>query len=195
MLSKLIRHARANTVAYIALVVALGGGTTAYAAAKFTGADIVDESVTGADIQNGSLSAADTSIAAAFASNNADNPLPHVAEVLASANVTLARRSTLVVLGHSNGLVVCGEPAPESTLCQVNVGLYLDGNPIPASAGESAGLFPSDGKSFEELTLFATVTNVAAGAHAVSIAVGTADGDSVLVGFQGERVAAIAIPD
>jgi hypothetical protein len=115
--------------------VALGGGTTAYAAAKLTGADIVDESLTGADIQNGSLSAADISIAAAFGSNNADNPLPHVAEVLASANITLARRSTLVVLGHSDGLVVCGEPAPDSTLCQVNVGLYLDGNPIPASAG------------------------------------------------------------
>jgi hypothetical protein len=193
MLKKVGSHLLHNLVAYLALFLALSG--TAYAAAKFTGSDIADESLTGADILNGSLTGADTGIAAAFGSNNADDPLPHVAEVLTSANITVARESTLVVFGHSDGLVVCAQPAPDSTLCQVNVGLFLDGNPIPASAGESAGLFPSDGKSFEELTLFATVPHVSAGVHAVSIAVGTADGDSVLVGFKGERVAAIAIPE
>jgi hypothetical protein len=53
MLTKLFSHARHNVVAYLALFVALGG--TAYAAAKFTGADVVDNSLTGADVLESSL--------------------------------------------------------------------------------------------------------------------------------------------
>jgi hypothetical protein len=51
-------HMRRNAVAYLALFVALGG-TSAYAANEWTGANIVDESLTAADIKNGSLGAAD----------------------------------------------------------------------------------------------------------------------------------------
>lgn len=192
MLKRVGSHFLHNVVAYLALFVALSG--TAYAAAKFTGADIIDESLTGADILNGSLGGADTGVVAAFGSNNATNPLPHVAQVSASTTVTVARPSTLVVFGHTNGLVICGAPAPPNTTCQITTGLYLDGNPIPASA-RGFGLLPGDGKSFEEQSVFGLVTNVAPGVHTVSIAVGTTDGDQVQVGFQGERVAVIAVPE
>jgi len=48
-------HMRRNIVAYLALFVALGG-TSAYAANEWTGANIIDESLTGADIKNGAVS-------------------------------------------------------------------------------------------------------------------------------------------
>src|SRR5215211_2647898 len=47
-------HMRRNIVAYLALFVALGG-TSAYAANEWTGANIIDESLTTADIKNVSL--------------------------------------------------------------------------------------------------------------------------------------------
>lgn len=51
-------HIRHNVVAYLALFVALGG-TSAYAANEWTGANIVDESLTGVDIKNGSVATGD----------------------------------------------------------------------------------------------------------------------------------------
>jgi hypothetical protein len=51
-------HMRRNAVAYLALFVALGG-TSAYAANEWTGANIVDESLTGADIKNGAVASRD----------------------------------------------------------------------------------------------------------------------------------------
>ena len=53
MLTKLLSHARHNVVAYLALFVAMGG--TAFAAAKFTGADVVNDSLYGVDIVESSL--------------------------------------------------------------------------------------------------------------------------------------------
>src|SRR3954453_8575618 len=69
-MSRRIRsHARHNAVAYLALFVALGG-TSAYAANEWTGANVQDETLTGADVRgtdgtsttsgtNGSLTGAD----------------------------------------------------------------------------------------------------------------------------------------
>lgn len=67
MRSAILRHLRANAVAWLALFVALGG--TGYAAATITGANIVngsvagvdvkDSSLTGVDVKNGTLLAAD----------------------------------------------------------------------------------------------------------------------------------------
>lgn len=57
MLRKLGIHVLRNAVAYLALFIALGG--TSYAAAKFTGEDIVDESLTGVDVLNDSLTGDD----------------------------------------------------------------------------------------------------------------------------------------
>lgn len=53
-----VGHMRRNVVAYLALFVALGG-TSAYAANEWTGANIVDESLTGLDIKNGSVASGD----------------------------------------------------------------------------------------------------------------------------------------
>ena len=53
MLRRIGTHMARNVVAYLALFIALGG--TGYAAAKFTGEDIVDDSLTGADILESSL--------------------------------------------------------------------------------------------------------------------------------------------
>src|SRR5438093_12494069 len=50
MRKKLLTHVRHNVVAYLALFVALGG-TSAYAANEWTGANLVDESLTGADVR------------------------------------------------------------------------------------------------------------------------------------------------
>lgn len=57
MLARLTSHLGRNLVAYLALFVALGG--TAYGAAKFTGADVIDETLTGADVQNNTLTGDD----------------------------------------------------------------------------------------------------------------------------------------
>jgi hypothetical protein len=54
MLASVASHLRHNVVAYLALFIALGG-TSAYAANQFTGADIVDSSLTGADIEDLSI--------------------------------------------------------------------------------------------------------------------------------------------
>jgi uncharacterized protein YjbI with pentapeptide repeats len=58
MLGSPFAHMRRNVVAYLALFVALGG-TSAYAANEWTGANIVDESLTGADIKNGAVASRD----------------------------------------------------------------------------------------------------------------------------------------
>src|SRR4051794_27754683 len=57
------RHVRGNVVAYLALFVALGG-TSAYAAAAITGADVVDESLTSADLKDGQVKAPEIASAA-----------------------------------------------------------------------------------------------------------------------------------
>lgn len=57
MSSVIARHIRTNAVAWVALLVALGG--TSYAAVTITGANIVNGSVTGIDVKNRSLLAAD----------------------------------------------------------------------------------------------------------------------------------------
>jgi len=58
MLARMRVHVRHNIVGYLALFVALGG-TGAYAANEWTGANIVDESLTGADVKGkaGTMSA------------------------------------------------------------------------------------------------------------------------------------------
>jgi hypothetical protein len=183
MLSKFVAHLRANVIAYVALFFALGG--TAYAVPKITGADIVD----------GSLGAADLSVAAAFGSENASNPLSHVDTVLSSATVNLARTSTLIVFGQSDGSPTCVTPDTGENVCQVEVGLYLDGSPIPNSAGTGVGLFPNEFVRFDGTPMFGIVRNVAAGTHTVSVGVGTRSGDDVSVSFRGERVSAISIPE
>ncbi len=66
MLRRVLGHVRHNVVAYLALFIALGG-TSAYAAATITGADIVDGSVSTADITNdnvgfGGLNAQDLNV-------------------------------------------------------------------------------------------------------------------------------------
>lgn len=53
MLTKLFSHARHNTVAYIALFIAMSG--TAVAASAITGKQVVDDSLTGADIAEATL--------------------------------------------------------------------------------------------------------------------------------------------
>jgi hypothetical protein len=50
LVSRLGQHIRHNAVAYVALFVALGG-TSAYAANEWTGANIKDETLTGADVK------------------------------------------------------------------------------------------------------------------------------------------------
>ena len=50
---QLLRHLRANAVAYAALMIALGG--TSYAAAQIGSADIRDGSVRSVDVHDGSL--------------------------------------------------------------------------------------------------------------------------------------------
>lgn len=196
MASKFVGHLRTNVVAYVALFLALSGGTAYAASAKWTGTDIVDESLTGVDIKNGSLGASDISVAASFGSENAGTPMPHVETVLAHADITLARPSTLVVFGQSDGSASCRTPAPGENVCQIVPGLYLDGNPIPDSAGAGLGLFPTDPSHFfDELSMFGVVHNVPAGTHTISTGVGSNSGDDLSVGFRGERVAAIAIPD
>jgi hypothetical protein len=54
MLARVASHLKHNVVAYLALFVALGG-TSAYAANQFTGADIVNSSLTGADVKDQSI--------------------------------------------------------------------------------------------------------------------------------------------
>lgn len=58
MIRRVVRHARSNSVAYLALFVALGG-TSAWAAGQITGAQIKDGSLTGADVLNDSLTGND----------------------------------------------------------------------------------------------------------------------------------------
>jgi hypothetical protein len=151
--------------------------------------------ITGADIVDGSLGAADLSVAAAFGSENASNPLSHVDTVLSSATVNLARTSTLIVFGQSDGSATCVTPDTGENVCQVEVGLYLDGSPIPNSAGTGVGLFPNEFVRFDGTPMFGIVRNVAAGTHTVSVGVGTRSGDDVSVSFRGERVSAISIPE
>jgi len=58
MLPRLARHVRANTVAYLALFVALGG-TGAYAANTIGSSDVIDESLLSQDLKNGEVKTAD----------------------------------------------------------------------------------------------------------------------------------------
>ena len=56
-MKKLTRYVRGNSVAFLALFVALGG--TSYAASQFTGDDIRNSSLTGADIASSSVKGGD----------------------------------------------------------------------------------------------------------------------------------------
>src|SRR5215217_6129909 len=51
---RIVRHVRANVVAYLALFIALGG-TSAYAANTIGSADIIDESIQSVDLKNGEV--------------------------------------------------------------------------------------------------------------------------------------------
>jgi hypothetical protein len=67
-------HMRRNVVAYLALFVALGG-TSAYAANEWTGANIVDESLTGADMLNGSVASRDVTNGSLTGADVLDNAI------------------------------------------------------------------------------------------------------------------------
>jgi hypothetical protein len=56
-LRELVRHARANAIAYVALFAALGG--TAYAADTIGSSDIINESILSQDIKNGEVMTSD----------------------------------------------------------------------------------------------------------------------------------------
>jgi hypothetical protein len=55
---RIVRHVRANVVAYLALFVALGG-TSAYAANTIGSADIIDDSILTQDLKNGQVKSQD----------------------------------------------------------------------------------------------------------------------------------------
>src|SRR3954453_5335562 len=55
---RIVRHARANVVAYLALFIALGG-TSAYAASTIGSADIIDDSILTQDLKNGQVKSQD----------------------------------------------------------------------------------------------------------------------------------------
>lgn len=59
MLRAIARFLGHQTIAMLALVIAVSGGTAYAASAMFTGQNIRDESLTGSDVQNGSLSGSD----------------------------------------------------------------------------------------------------------------------------------------
>ena len=61
LLSRLRSHAAQHVVGYIALAIAISGGT-AYAANEWTGDNIVDDSLTAADIDESTLGVQDTGV-------------------------------------------------------------------------------------------------------------------------------------
>jgi hypothetical protein len=58
MRTRLLQHFRSQFVGYIALVIAIGGGT-AYAANTIGSSDIIDESILSQDVKNGEIASAD----------------------------------------------------------------------------------------------------------------------------------------
>lgn len=73
MIRRVIGVLGRQSIAILALVVAVSGGTAYAASAMWTGSNIVDGSLTGADIQNGSITAAD--LAAGGGSGGGASPL------------------------------------------------------------------------------------------------------------------------
>ena len=172
-------HMRRNAVAYLALFVALGG-TSAYAANEWTGANIVDESLTGADIKNGAVASRDLtneSLTGADVLNGTldgvdvrDSSLTgadvapgalHGTDIADGSIVDLDIANESLTGGDIKNDRLTGDDINESTL-------NLPQNPTNASfAGVNPGLLPEDGS-------FAKVAskNLPAGSYAL---IGTAN--------------------
>lgn len=88
-----------QSIAILALCVAVSGGTAYAASSMWTGANIVDGSLTGADIQNGSITSADLASgtgggsAAPLTVIDVVGPLAVPASVAAAGPVTVATQS------------------------------------------------------------------------------------------------------
>jgi hypothetical protein len=93
-------HMRQNVVAYLALFMALGG-TSAYAANEWTGANIVDESLTGADIKNGAVASRDVTNASLTGADVLDN-------TIGAGDITNGSLSGLDIADASIGLADIG---------------------------------------------------------------------------------------
>jgi uncharacterized protein YjbI with pentapeptide repeats len=100
MLRSPFAHMRQNVVAYLALFMALGG-TSAYAANEWTGANIVDESLTGADIKNGAVASRDVTNASLTGADVFDN-------TIGAGDITNGSLSGLDIADASIGLADIG---------------------------------------------------------------------------------------
>jgi hypothetical protein len=154
MLRRLLLHIRHNVIAYTALFVALGG-TGAYAANEWTGANIVDGSLTGADIFDNTVSGKDITNGSLTGTDVFDN-------TIASADVT--------------NKSLTGADINESTLGTVTSsvlgGLGRDG---VAPGGGGKGSCDPNSTSFQNCNISASLT-LPAPAHVLVI--GTVRGAS-----------------
>lgn len=165
----MISHLRRNAVAYLALVVALGG--TSYAAAKLPrnsvgtvqiragavqSSDVKDGSLRRKDLAAGVLPAAEVHFAAQGSTPFGDPPA-NPPSTLAETTFDLPAAGRLWVYGSIKATITCsGDNDAE-------FGLYLDGEPVP---GSGRGVLENE-TAFVSLEGLTAV--VPAGSHTVEI--------------------------
>lgn len=152
-----------QSIAILALCVAVSGGTAYAASSMWTGANIVDGSLSGADIQNGSITSADLAPGsgsgggvAALATIDVPGPVAISAADAQAGPITIASQSFtttsagFVDIRYAATLTapqdVCGIDAYWSTNLYVSLdggakiaGVYLDRGPVSSMPNRSIG--------------------------------------------------------
>lgn len=154
MFRRLLGHVGRQSIAILALCVAVSGGTAYAASSMWTGANIVDGSLTGADIQNGSITSADLATgtggsgggAAALATIDVTGPLAISAAAAQAGSITV---STQTFTTTTAGFVDVRYAATLTTASQdvcgpgnywfTNLYVSLDGGPKIAGVYLDAG--------------------------------------------------------
>lgn len=204
------RPSHATVVAYLALLVALGGSSYAavqagrntvtsksikngqvkkkdLATGAVSSAKVLDKSVGGTDLAPGAVVGIGGAGIGSFPTEPPATPGANTAQQ-AQTTLTTSEPSKLIVMGTASPGLTCTAAGS----CGITMGLYVDAQPLQGSGGAvSAG--PS-GAAGRTLTLLGTSGTVPAGQHQVLLAGTFTNGSNVQTWGVGERrIAAIAV--
>lgn len=203
MKGHLRRPSHATIVAYLALLLALGGSS--YAAVKLGKNSVTakaikkgavkrqklrNDAVDSSKVQTGSLLPSDVQGGilppGGFGSGGSQQPLTPSGNHRAVTTVTTSETSRLLVFGSAELFMTCSGAGS----CSFSLGLYVDGAPVPDSGtGASA---PASGNARRGLTVSGITGQLPAGSHEVVLD-GLFSDNVSSSGVSQRHVAAIAV--
>ena len=169
-------HLTQNVVGYLALFVALGGTSYAFATGSIDSREIKDDAVRSKDLKNNTVRSKDVrdlslqvkdfkpgELLEAPATAAGTHPAPSPGSVVVERQIETKGPSRLFVLTRAEVSLRCF-----SGLCHEDFGLYVDDNPVGRS-GNRLGPTTPPGLDREELTVFGITSTLAAGTHSIKL--------------------------